>query len=1007
MADERSSSERVRLWVDLPTPGAATAGALVISGWAFRRGGARIVEVEARVGSHRAAIPQGVHRPDVALALGEPHADWSGFEGTLVVEESATERADLLIVRATDESGDFAEVEVPVRVLPSGRPLIEVEQARWEGGRIEVEGWLIWPEGVAPRRLELLHGETRIAESTPNLSRPDVARRFPAFPLRSCRGFRLSGALDPLAAAAEGRAQLRVVCTDARRERLEQTALVARQPSSGPSAVSREGLAGIETVVALVRERVLRAPLVLDWHTGLQAASFAPEATLFQPASVDVATLPYADGSLDLVVTDASSPERRAEARRVAAVATLEGGALRWQPFAPPRPVLPETSIVFPAHGRAADVDAALRRVRETLPRDVLGEVLVVDDQASDDTSALLRRWAETWPLVRILRTEERSGYFQSCNRGAELAKGELLVFLDGGALPCPGWLPPLLRSLLEDRSVGAVGGKLLNADGTLRAAGGVLFADGTETAFGQGDGHPNRPLYSFVRDVDCCSSALLAIRRATFLALGGFDPRLGSSGFGDAEVCLRLRQQGYRIRYQPASAVVIGGSALPSAEPRVDPTDRRSEERKRFTSRWQTLLRARPETSSGLDLAALHTLSAPPGARRVLICAPRLPEYDRESGSLRLFHLAELLQQAGWAVSYLALKSVDGERYLRILQQRGVAAYAGPDSMLAGDEYVDDVGEVVAEGRFDLAILAFWSVAEKLLPQFRSSAPATRVIVDSVDLHYLREERAVRSASRDGEPVANLRRRLDRKARELDTYAAADVVMTVSTKEAEIIAEETGRAVPVVCVPDMEELAYARRGFRDRSGLLFIGNFNHPPNLEGLEYLCAEILPRLDPELLAAHPLSVVGNGVNDRVRAAAARLPGASVVGWVPSVVPYLERALVSLIPLLHGAGTKRKLVQALMVGTPSVSTSIGTEGLDLEHGRQILVADSAEEFAAGIRRLATDPMLWNTLAREGRSRVEIAHGREAVRTSLLHAVERASGPARANRSPALARD
>jgi glycosyltransferase involved in cell wall biosynthesis len=93
-------------------------------------------------------------------------------------------------------------------------------------------------------------------------------------------------------------------------------------------------------------------------------------------------------------------------------------------------------------------------------------------------------------------------------------------------------------------------------------------------------------------------------------------------------------------------------------------------------------------------------------------------------------------------------------------------------------------------------------------------------------------------------------------------------------------------------------------------------------------------------------------------------------------------LQRARISVVPLLYGAGTKRKLMQSLMVGTPCVSTSIGIEGLDLVDETHVLVADDAVKFAADIERLLTDEELWLRLQLEGRERVVSAHGRESVR-------------------------
>jgi glycosyltransferase involved in cell wall biosynthesis len=82
-----------------------------------------------------------------------------------------------------------------------------------------------------------------------------------------------------------------------------------------------------------------------------------------------------------------------------------------------------------------------------------------------------------------------------------------------------------------------------------------------------------------------------------------------------------------------------------------------------------------------------------------------------------------------------------------------------------------------------------------------------------------------------------------------------------------------------------------------------------------------------------------------------------------------------------LLTGAGTKTKLIQALTVGTPTVSTTIGTEGLGLCHGQETLIADTASDFARNIETLLTDKDLWTRLSNQGRSHIRLLHSPEAV--------------------------
>ena len=98
-----------------------------------------------------------------------------------------------------------------------------------------------------------------------------------------------------------------------------------------------------------------------------------------------------------------------------------------------------------------------------------------------------------------------------------------------------------------------------------------------------------------------------------------------------------------------------------------------------------------------------------------------------------------------------------------------------------------------------------------------------------------------------------------------------------------------------------------------------------------------------------------MVGSRLDDKVRAHGRGVPGVRMVGWVPSIEPYLGRARVCVAPLLHGAGIKGKVVEAMLRGTPVVTTPIGAEGLDLTDGEHAMIAERPAELATGDRRAA----------------------------------------------------
>ena len=365
------------------------------------------------------------------------------------------------------------------------------------------------------------------------------------------------------------------------------------------------------------------------------------------------------------------------------------------------------------------------------------------------------------------------------------------------------------------------------------------------------------------------------------------------------------------------------------------------------------------------------------------LVISYHTPQPDRDSGSRRVFHFIELLEEGGWDVTVLAADGVGAFHDVRTLRQRGIAVYDG---------YATSIEDLFREASYDLALVAYWPNADRYLQRIRSASPSTRIVVDSVDLHFMRESREVLRTATARTPRRLTDAHGSRWAAELNSYAGADAVLTVSQKEADLVNDLVWDRALAQPVPDFEDMASKFEPFSRRHGIVCLGSFEHPPNVEAVGFLCEEIVPLLDTGLLAEHPVWIVGNKLGQSVREFARELENVHVVGWVPSVLPYLARARLSVVPLLHGAGTKRKLVQALTTGTPTVSTTIGVEGLDLEHGEHVWIADDPEQFALGVTTLLSDAKLWGRMARAGRAHVKVTNGKELARrrfTQVLDAV------------------
>ena len=360
---------------------------------------------------------------------------------------------------------------------------------------------------------------------------------------------------------------------------------------------------------------------------------------------------------------------------------------------------------------------------------------------------------------------------------------------------------------------------------------------------------------------------------------------------------------------------------------------------------------------------------------RHALVSAPRFPEIDRDTGSQRVDMFIRWLLDHDWSVTFLATET-DGEpRHAHRLQQLGIPTYVG----------CHEAEGILTACDFDLALLAFWEPASRLLPILGEVSPETRVVVDSIDVHFLRAARRLLLAEAQLDEPFGVR-----VAAELNAYRWADGVLTVSSKEARLLSDFLG-SERIHEIPLAETGGRSPIPFEERNGILFIGNFRHPPNGEAVAYLCREVLPRLNPALIAEHPVDVVGSRLDAGIAAHAEGLPNVRMVGWVPSVVPYLERARVCVVPLLHGAGVKGKVLEALGAGTPVVTTTIGAEGTELRHGDHLLVADTPEGLADGIAHLLTERAEWQRLADAGYRQATATHAPERVAERFGEIIDR----------------
>lgn len=353
-----------------------------------------------------------------------------------------------------------------------------------------------------------------------------------------------------------------------------------------------------------------------------------------------------------------------------------------------------------------------------------------------------------------------------------------------------------------------------------------------------------------------------------------------------------------------------------------------------------------------------------------------RLPDPGRDSGSLRMFNLMRLLVAMGHHVHCLPESRELSPVLADALQGIGVElpAHGNHVATESSPHWLLQHGHP-----YDGVIVSRYHLALSWFPLIVRASPGAIRILDTVDLHHVRESREADHRNKPGLAMAaRTTRRL-----ELSTIRQADVTWVVSELEAAILHEAAPESV-VHVVSNLLDLSPGTSLPGARNGLIFVGGAQHPPNIDAVRWLLSDIVPVLHARL-PGQQVHFVGAGLRESV--AGARMPkGVHFHGQLPDMNDLLGSCRIGIAPLRFGAGVKGKINQYMAHSLPVVATPIAVEGMHLRDGLDVLTAGNTDDFVQAIERLCLDDGLWMQLSANGRENVRRHFSAESAIPALI---------------------
>lgn len=368
--------------------------------------------------------------------------------------------------------------------------------------------------------------------------------------------------------------------------------------------------------------------------------------------------------------------------------------------------------------------------------------------------------------------------------------------------------------------------------------------------------------------------------------------------------------------------------------------------------------------------------------AQHVLIIGFVWPESKTTAAGLRILQLIDFFLKNNFKITFAS--SAEKSIYSDDLNALGIKESHIKLNDSEFNEFLKNLNPyIVLFDRFYTEEQFGWRVAEV--------CPNALRILDTEDLHFVRKVR--QQAQKEGKEKIDLFSNLAK--REIASIYRCDFSLIISEVEMQLLQEKFKMDVsllfylPFLCQKISHSKKESLPTFEERTNFIFLGNYKHQPNLDAILYLKETIWPILSKTLPKAE-LHGFGAYVSPQIKQLHNPKERFFIRGWVEDAFKEVQKAKVMLAPLRYGAGLKGKLIQAMQSGTPSITSTVGAEGIPGDYFWSGFIENNPDAFSEKAKELFTNKLIWQQAQTNGFTILEKRFTKENFANNLLKKIE-----------------